>query len=53
MENSYTKLIVKLSQGVQLFVETCHTILKKDLQLYAYKALHELRPLDFGRRTEY
>jgi hypothetical protein len=34
MENSPKKSIVKLSQEVQLFVGTSHTILKKDQQLY-------------------
>jgi hypothetical protein len=55
MENSPKKAIVKLTQEVQLSVGTCHTILKKDLQLCAYKiqAVHKVRPFEFGRRTAY
>ncbi|KAI4459198.1 transposable element tc3 transposase-like protein [Holotrichia oblita] len=49
MDNSPKKSIPKLSQQVQLSVGTCHTILKKDLELYPYKiqAVHELTQLDF------
>jgi hypothetical protein len=49
------QLSMKLSQEGQLSVGTCHTILKKELQIYGYKtqAVLELRPLDFGRRTAY
>jgi hypothetical protein len=48
MENSPKKSIVKLSQEGQLSVGICHTILKKELQIYGYKteSVLELRPLD-------
>lgn len=55
MENQQKTSVRHLSQQVGLSLGACHTILKKDLDLHAYKmtAVQELKPPDLPLRTLY
>jgi hypothetical protein len=52
MENAPKTSIRQLSQQINLFVGTTHTMLHKNLYLYPYRvtAVQELKPADYPRR---
>ena len=55
MEGTAKTLIRQLHQQINLTIGTTHKLLRKDLEVYPYdtKAVQELLPVDFPRRSEF